>query len=146
MFNLVYRSRASAHFGQTQILEMLEQARNFNKKSNVTGCLLYFQGEFLQYLEGDQVKVLRLFDQIKADDRHSQVELLSHSYIYAREFGDWEMAYENFMGSNHQLQYLKLLVESYLENPDRALNPNPTSKSFWIAARQLLKSKSPHQM
>ncbi len=142
MFNLVYRSKANPVFNQSQILEMLESARNSNKEKGITGCLLYYQGEFIQYLEGNQIRVLQLFDKIKEDSRHSDVQVLSHGHIEFREFDKWEMAYENFLGTNHQLQYLILLLSSYMDNPQKAMSLNPTSNSFWNAVSKLLKAKS----
>lgn len=138
MFNLVYRSKANPVFAQSQIQFMLEHARDFNNSNNITGCLLYYHEAFLQYLEGDKEKVLTLFESIKEDERHSEVILLSTSHIYAREFETWSMAYENFLGANHQLEYLKLLISSYIEVPNTAVSPNPTSKSFWTTAKKLL--------
>ena len=142
MFSLVYRSKARQGFGQLHIQDMLEHSRTANKANGITGCLLFYQGEFLQYLEGSQIKVLRLFDKIKEDDRHTNIEVLAHGDIESREFDSWEMAYENFMGTNHQLQYLILLVSSYIENPTKPMDLNPTSNSFWNAVAKLLKAKS----
>ena len=141
MFNLVYRSNADPAFNQSQILDLLESSKDFNKTNDITGCLLYFQGTFLQYLEGDRRTILALYDRIKDDQRHSRVTLLCNSHIYSREFKTWDMAYENFLGVSDQLEYLKLLVSSYIENPDIAINPNPTTKSFWNAANKLLSHK-----
>lgn len=138
MFNLVYESTANSVFEQSQVQDMLEHARDFNSRNKITGCLLYYHGAFLQYLEGDQSTVLKLFERIKEDDRHSQVILLSSSHIYSREFDTWSMAYENFLGANHQLEYLKLLISSYMEVPKTAISPNPTSKRFWTTAKKLL--------
>lgn len=144
MFNLVYRSTASPAFGQSQIKDMLKASRDFNVKNDITGCLLYYNGEFLQYLEGDQAKVMDLFEKIKEDYRHFQITLLSYSHIYSREFDHWSMAYENFLGANHQLEYLKLLISSYLEMPQASIRPNPTTKSFWNAVKKLLEAKKSH--
>lgn len=142
MFSLVYRSRSSHVFKESQIQDMLEKARGFNSKNNITGCLLYYQGEFLQYLEGDKIKVFDLYDKIKVDTRHSQVELLSNGEIFDRVFENWEMAYEDFLGNNHQLQYLKILISAYMEDSSTMMNPNPTSNSFWRAAQKILQAKS----
>lgn len=142
MFSLVYRSRASLVFREDQIQDMLAQARRFNQKNNITGCLLYYQGEFLQYLEGEKVEVLTLYEKIEEDIRHSQVELLSHNEIFERVFENWEMAYENFLGNNHQLQYLKILISAYLEDSSTMMHPNPTSNNFWRAAQKMLHAKS----
>ncbi len=142
MFCLVYKSSATPAFDKTQIQGMLEKARAFNSSNDITGCLLYYKGEFLQYLEGNQVKVLALFDKIQKDERHNDVELISHGNINAREFKKWDMAYEDFYGDNDTLQFLKLLVSSYLEPSEKALDPNPASKYFWRTAKRILTMKT----
>ncbi|GMN06406.1 hypothetical protein MTsPCn5_17950 [Croceitalea sp. MTPC5] len=142
MFCLVYKSVASPAFDKAAICEMLEKAKKSNKKKNITGCLIYYQGEFLQYLEGRQVSVLGLYDKIKLDDRHHDVELISHSHVEEREFENWDMAYEDFFGDNDQLQFLRLLVSSYLESPQKAMDPNPTSGHFWRTAKRLLRANT----
>lgn len=142
MFCLVYKSIASPAFGKDQIQGMLEKARQFNNKNNVTGCLLFYKGEFVQYLEGKQVTILQLYDRIQVDDRHHEVTLLSHTDIEAREFDNWSMAYEDFLGDNDELQFLKLLVSSYFETPEKAMEPNPTSAYFWSSVRRLLQVNS----
>ncbi|MGB5817981.1 MAG: BLUF domain-containing protein [Saonia sp.] len=141
MFCLVYRSIANPIFGQIQIEEMLEKARDFNDSNGITGCLLYYDGEFIQYIEGNQVKVLALFDKIKEDERHSQVKVLSHGHIDAREFKGWDMAFENFMGENDHLQFLRLLISSFMENSNNSMEPNPASMFFWKTAKRLLGGK-----
>ncbi|MEM8927133.1 MAG: BLUF domain-containing protein [Bacteroidota bacterium] len=138
MFCLVYRSTASPAFGKAQIQGMLEKARTNNQGNTITGCLLYYKGEFLQYLEGNQVKVLQLFDKIISDSRHHTIELISHDHIETRQFKKWEMAYEDFLGDNDALQFLKLLVSSYFDGSEKPMDPNPTSKYFWRTAKRLL--------
>ncbi len=142
MFCLVYKSVASTSFGKPQIVEMLEKARVSNERNNITGCLLYYKSEFVQYLEGKQVAVLELFDKIKEDKRHHDVQLISHNHIKSREFNRWKMAYEDFLGDNDELQFLKLLVSSYFESSENAMKPNPTSVYFWRTAKRLLENSS----
>ncbi|MEM1336983.1 MAG: BLUF domain-containing protein [Bacteroidota bacterium] len=144
MFCLVYTSTASPDFDREKIQLMLEKARVFNNSQGITGCLLSYKGEFLQYLEGNQVKVLALFDKIQKDRRHSDIELISHGTIRSREFTKWDMAYEDFHGDNDTLQFLKLLVSSYLTPSEKALDPNPTSEYFWRTAKRLLAMKATH--
>ncbi len=138
MFNLVYRSKGNTDFGHTEIQKMLDQARDFNSRNNITGCLLYFRGMFLQYLEGEKDLVLNLFEKIKADPRHSQVILISQGNFDAREFGTWEMAYENLNGTNHQFAYLQLILSLFAENPKFEVSQNLTSKNFWSTVKELL--------
>ena len=142
MFCLVYKSIADPVLEQSDIQEMLEKARDFNELNDITGCLLYYNGVFIQYLEGNHVDVITLFDRIKEDSRHRKVELISHNHSDSREFESWNMAFENFYGDNDQLQFLKFLMRSYIEDPDSAVEPNPTSKFFWKAAGRLLNVNS----
>ena len=138
MFCLVYRSVASPTFKQVDVKELLEKARVNNLRDRITGCLLYYEGEFIQYLEGNQVKVLTLFDKIKVDKQHKDVTILSYGVTDSREFKDWEMAYADFFGDNDQMNYFKLLISSYNENPDSTTNQNPSFNAFWIAVRENL--------
>ena len=138
MFNLVYRSLASPTIDHPQIEEILEQARRFNEDHDITGCLVFHQGIFLQYLEGKQTTVLELYSRIKKDIRHTAVTLLESGHIYSREFDTWSMAYQNVLGPNEEFKYLELMVNPFMEIPDMSVVPNPTSKRFWVAVKKLL--------
>ena len=138
MFCLIYRSVATPSFKQSDIQKMLKKARLYNEKQGITGCLLYYNGEFIQYLEGNQIKVLELFDKIKADKRHSDIELISFAERDMREFTNWEMAFEDFYGDNDQITYLKLLVSTFFENPEEPANLHPASLPFWETVSKLL--------
>ncbi|WP_400072648.1 BLUF domain-containing protein [Zobellia russellii] len=141
MFCLVYTSIANADFGPQEIQEMVEKAKEFNKQNNITGCLLYFKERFIQYIEGDETTIRELFERIKLDDRHTGVTYLSGNKIHNREFNDWLMAFEHLKSENSNLQYLKLLVSTFFENPENSLSPNPTSIEFWKATKLLLSTK-----
>lgn len=138
MFCLVYRSIAIPTFKQIDVIELLDNARDNNSRDNITGCLLYYEGEFVQYLEGNQVKVLNLFDKIKVDKRHEDVTILAYGATDSREFKDWEMAYADFFGDNDQINYFKLLLDSYKENEASYTHPTPPFNAFWIAVRENL--------
>ncbi|MEN8790356.1 MAG: BLUF domain-containing protein [Flavobacteriaceae bacterium] len=142
MFCLIYRSVATLSFGRQEIRQMLDKARDKNKKLGITGCLLFYEGEFIQYLEGNQIKVLELFDEIKKDNRHNNIELISYAQREGREFENWEMAYEDFFGDNDQITYLKLLIGSYFEDTDDSSSPHPASMPFWRTVHKLLNTKS----
>ncbi len=142
MFCLIYRSVASSSFGRQDILEMLDKARIKNKNLGITGCLLFYEGEFIQYLEGNQIKVLELYDQIKKDKRHHNIELITYARREGREFETWEMAYEDFLGDNDQITYLRLLIGTYFEDAEGTSSPHPASMPFWRTVYKLLNTKS----
>lgn len=138
MFCVIYRSIADVIIEQSDILGLLEKAKDFNRANDITGCLLYYEHEFVQYLEGDRVIVMALFEKIKKDRRHKNVQLLFSGHIYSREFEDWAMAYESFIGPNNRLEYLKLIVSSYFDNVNMHKHLNPTTKKFWVVVKKLL--------
>ncbi|MEM7382464.1 MAG: BLUF domain-containing protein [Bacteroidota bacterium] len=142
MFSLVYQSKASGNFDHAQIGGLLEHARLANKQKEITGCLLYYKGEFVQYLEGDQERINKLFGYIQKDPRHYKIRLISSGESVSREFESWEMAYEDFLGKSDHLQFLELLLSSFLDKPDKSMDPNPSSVYFWRTARRLLESRT----
>ncbi len=142
MFSLVYRSVAKPEFHLELIQEMLAKAKENNNKLGITGCLLYHQGEFIQYLEGNQYRVLTLFDKIKADPRHTRVELLGYEEREGRAFSSWDMAYENFYGENAQITHLKLMVREYLDRQGVPGIQNPSHSVFWQTVGNILKDRS----
>lgn len=141
MFALVYKSEANPVFQKQDIQEMLDKARVFNETNGITGCLIFYQGQFLQYLEGNQIKVLQLFDKIKEDLRHSKVEILSFGERERREFKNWDMGYEDFYGENDKIAYLKLAVKEYITDPKSKSSKEMAITSFWQNVRSLLTEK-----
>mgnify|MGYP000202484721 FL=1 len=76
MFNIVYRSLASPTTKQPDVEDILKRARRFNIDNEITGCLVYHKGLFIQYLEGNKNIVLELYSRIEKDVRHTDVTLL----------------------------------------------------------------------
>ena len=142
MFCVIYRSIAETTIGQSDISNLLKQAKTLNRANDITGCLLFYDNEFVQYLEGDRVRVTMLFEKIKRDQRHTNVQLLFAGHIYSREFEDWTMAYEDFMDSNTGLKPLKLALSSYFNQVNTYKHLNPTTKKFWVVVKSLLSSRS----
>ncbi len=139
MYCLVYQSTASPDLRPAEIDALLEKARVFNRQQGITGCLIFYKGAFLQYLEGNQLKVLSLFDQILKDRRHSNITLLTHGQVATREFPDWEMAYETLFGENALISYLKLRIHNDLEEPFNKPADTPASRQFWKQVGQMLR-------
>ncbi len=93
-FKLIYRSTAAPNITDRDINNILETARKFNSKNNITGCLLYYKNEFLQVLEGDEKTVLELYSHIEKDKRHTDVLLINQEHSKVREFSNWTMAFK----------------------------------------------------
>jgi hypothetical protein len=95
----VYVSSATKPLSEEEIVEILRVARENNTRLDITGMLLYKEGNFLQVLEGPASVVDPLIAKIKKDPRHQGVILMSRKSIEARQFADWSMAYRNMCKS-----------------------------------------------
>lgn len=95
LIHMVYSSAASHIFTRSHLTDLLAGAREKNNRLNITGVLLFTDGSFFQVLEGEADVVDMLFEQIWADERHSQVTVILRESISKRIFGDWTMAFAN---------------------------------------------------
>ena len=90
LVRLLYASRAVDTRAET-IESILNQSRQFNPTSGITGILCYGGGIFLQAIEGGRTAVSDLYGHIQKDTRHKDVVLLHYDEISERRFGGWTM-------------------------------------------------------
>lgn len=95
MLSLIYVSSSTRAFSDADLVALLEQSREKNARLDVTGMLLYKDGNFIQALEGPDDAVRQLFQTICLDGRHRGVIRLIERQIEQREFADWTMAFRN---------------------------------------------------
>jgi len=76
-----------------ELEDILESARESNAEVGITGALVYFDGVFLQVLEGEAEDVQELMGRISKDLRHEAVTVLKREEVPAALFSDWTMAY-----------------------------------------------------
>ena len=91
VYRVLYRSSATKRSSNQELLELLEEAHQFNREHQITGMLLYSEGQFVQAIEGPQDVVLALYGRIQYDARHQQVETVREGPIPARQFAEWSM-------------------------------------------------------
>jgi hypothetical protein len=89
---------------------ILEESRQWNLDHGITGMLLYVEGifvgsgtrnitsahagRFMQILEGTEEEVEKIFDKIRQDKRHFNVNPLKNSYAADRCFESWQMGFK----------------------------------------------------
>lgn len=93
MHHLVYTSTASSPFLETDLRRLLGPWRAKNARLNVTGVLLYSEGNILQVLEGNADALHNLFATIAADPRHLNVVKLADGPVPGRTFAEWSMQF-----------------------------------------------------
>ncbi|HEA20824.1 hypothetical protein LCGC14_1173420 [marine sediment metagenome] len=138
MYTLAYESIADNNLNVGAMEALLKKARSNNALKGITGCLIYYDGSFVQLLEGEEQNVLELYGKIKLDGRHSDVHMFSEDDIRAGTFPDREMAYypiDEIKASRYEFEQFKrnLLLLTDLMRPT-----NITVKLFWARINFLL--------
>lgn len=88
---LTYQSRARTMPSEAELNELVAKARLRNHSVNVTGMLLYEDGQFLQTLEGPPEGLNTVWQSIRQDERHTDIEVLSEHFVGSRLFSDWDL-------------------------------------------------------
>lgn len=137
LYRMVYISRAEALFKEYQLLELLEQARSYNSKHDITGMLLYKDLSFIQLLEGPQEAVNTLFASIKRDRRHKHIKELLNEMADSRIFTGWSMGYQRYdkntplpKGYSDYLSDSSMVEERWGSNPPDTLKLLALFKSW----------------
>jgi len=85
---------------ETELGPILESAVRHNRDDDITGMLLYSDGNFLQVLEGANAQVHQTYERICSDDRHRNITLIAELEVPERQFGDWSMGYRQLGASD----------------------------------------------
>lgn len=93
IFYTAYSSAARHALSDEELHDILTVSRRNNRRDNITGLLLYVEGNFFQVFEGREAKVRALYERILLDPRHSQVVHLMSGRHPTRQFADWTMAF-----------------------------------------------------
>lgn len=90
----IYVSDAVGMAGATalSLAEILGAAGRNNRRDALTGALLFYDGGFLQMIEGARPDVDRLLSRLMEDRRHQNLRLLAHGPASARRFAGAPMA------------------------------------------------------
>jgi Sensors of blue-light using FAD len=94
LISVIYASRATEHFHEHEIPDLLKQSRVSNARRELTGMLLYIGGSFVQVLEGQPDMVEAVFATILLDKRHTQVTLIARDTISERAYEGWTMIHK----------------------------------------------------
>lgn len=71
---------------------MLLSAGEFNRAHNITGCLWLGDTRFFQIIEGPDSEIDDLFQKIKSDPRHTDLQTISDAQAEFRYFERWGMS------------------------------------------------------
>lgn len=126
---LLYMSRATRAMSPQEIEHLLRGARERNRLRGVTGALLYYDGRFVQVLEGDAAAVEQCFALIQTDPRHAQITPLHRGPIDAARFPQWSMRYVSLDGPGDRA------VAAFLDQLQRRPMPETVAQAITLLHR-----------
>ncbi len=128
MYQLLYVSHAHRSLSEIELLQILKQARVNNTAKGVTGLLIYYDGSFLQLLEGEQQAVQQTYDIIAKDMRHSRINIIGTQEVEERSFADWSMGFENFNAEKlPDLEGVTSLIDAMKQTEDNRKQADPSA-------------------
>ena len=93
---LAYISTLSDQEGPQAVSKIIQQSRRNNALKNICGILIFDGLRIFQYLEGHQKQVTDLYEVIRQDPRHTQVDTLFQTPLSGKKkFNQWAMGYAN---------------------------------------------------
>lgn len=96
MYQLAYISKANNEFTLDELTDLSIDAGMRNRQIDVTGMLVYHQGVFLQFLEGNEHTIGDLYQRIANDPRHSDCQIIYTNEATTRLFSNWFTHYLSF--------------------------------------------------
>jgi hypothetical protein len=127
MHRIIYLSSAIELFTDEEINLLLQKSRFNNMQKNITGLLLYSEGNFIQILEGNKDEIQNTFEKIKLDNRHKNIITVINEPIKNRTFSDWKMGYSvlepSFLNNHPEINpfsfkntpSIDLIVKTFIE-------------------------------
>jgi len=86
LHRLVYMSTAVGVLRADELDKVYLRAKASNAAAGITGLLLFYEGTFLQLLEGPAAGISSLMQKLRRDKRHANLIILESSPIETRIF------------------------------------------------------------
>jgi hypothetical protein len=103
LIQLIYVSSDSRQLDSWDVAKLLESSVRHNTANDVTGMLLYYSGNFMQVLEGEEAAIDEVMSRISADDRHQDIMEISRKSISSRDFRGWSMGFHGVSSKDVKL-------------------------------------------
>jgi hypothetical protein len=133
LIHVIYVSAALPDISEHDTVKFLNEARKANRKSDVSGMMLYMGGRFLLLLEGEPANVDVASRAIFSDQR--EMRMILREPIPEREFPEWIMGFETI----DLLEAARLIGEPLLfhsASPVACIDPNHAKTLLTIIGRR----------
>jgi hypothetical protein len=118
---LVYVSLANPELRSDELNQIVARSAIKNADRGITGVLISCGRQLMQLIEGDETAIDALFETIRKDPRHGQVELLIRKSVDRRMFSEWGMKLVDIRkGANLDRSRLSQMVDDVRSRYDTA--------------------------
>ena len=125
LFSICYISEKKKDLPREVIDQISSYSITENEVKQISGLLIEYKNHFLQYLEGPTRQVYDLFERIKKDARHTNVEIIQFKQITERIFPGWSMLHKNL---DQEVDRSQMEVNKHCKDQLDDLLEN---KTFW---------------
>jgi hypothetical protein len=91
MRRIIYTSRPLTKGDLAELDAIVAESIARNTKAGITGMLWSDGANFAQVIEGGHDEVGATMDRIRADPRHTDIEVVLDRSVVSRQFGNWAM-------------------------------------------------------
>jgi hypothetical protein len=113
VYSALYVSESIQNRTNHEIETLVKNSRTFNSANGVTGCLLYREGYFLQFLEGRKEIIDGLLMRICNDKRHKNMQVILKGMVKKRLFSDWSMGHWNMDTFEQKFEFEEIREKSF---------------------------------
>ena len=114
---LMYVSTATCDLGVRDILGILGNATELNRRDGVHGMLLLSDGDFMQCIEGEVAGVESTYARIRASRKHHEIVELRRSTVAQLQFSGWDWGFQ----SGFLREFSNPETARFLETPQKDL-------------------------
>lgn len=93
LIHLVYASDAGQTLGEAQLNDIVARTHHAGDGASVTGMLVHKDGHCLHLLEGQSRVVQHVYNTIRRDPRHREIQTIMVRYVDERTFDDQPVLY-----------------------------------------------------
>ncbi|MFD2564441.1 BLUF domain-containing protein [Aquimarina rubra] len=125
-----YVSTADLSLTNAEVNELFEFVKLSNNSQNITGILMYSDGNFFQVLEGENDVITSLFEKIQSDPRHYNVIKIFDREITNCSFSKYHSSFKVLGEKYDHTELEHFLREEKSHNPDNYKNISYLANKF----------------
>ncbi len=113
-----YVSTVHPQVSNYDIAKLMDFIKTNNNILNITGILIYSDGNFFQILEGEKFLIKMLFDKIKKDVRHYNIIKMLDKEIKVNSFSEYNSSFTVISDHYNHKELQLFLKKERRNNPE----------------------------